>query len=212
MTSRLMTAAEIRGKQRGRPFRKGQSGNPGGRPKETKAFKEWCREIMAKEGRDSLLTLAQAASDERVRLGAWRVIAEYAYGKPTQPVDATLNGNFGLANFLALAFEEPGAGSTRSVDGPIWAAGPRLRSRRAGDLTAAAGLPGRGRREVPAGDQVLDDPLQLPECDRIRDRAGMPDRRGPDRAAPDEDLLAQRHADPRLKLKPRQCHDVVKQR
>jgi len=112
-----MTATEIRGKQRGRPFQKGQSGNPGGRPKESKAFKEWCHEIMTKEGRDGLLALAQAASDERVRLGAWRVIVEYAYGKPTQPMDATLNGYVGLANFLALAFGEPGAGSTRSVDG-----------------------------------------------------------------------------------------------
>jgi hypothetical protein len=80
---------------------------------------------MAKEGWDGLLALAQAASDERVRLGAWRLIAEHAYGKPTQPVDATLKGNVGLANFLALAFEEPGAGSTRSVDGPIWPVGDR---------------------------------------------------------------------------------------
>mgnify|MGYP001566941888 FL=1 len=66
-------------------WKKGQSGNPGGRPKEAKAFKEFCRDLMEREGVGEIPKLTHAV-DERVRLAAWRFIAEYAFGKPLQPV------------------------------------------------------------------------------------------------------------------------------
>lgn len=41
---------------------------------------------MEKHGRGHLLRLAMRDEDSRVRLMAWRLLAEYAYGKPTQPI------------------------------------------------------------------------------------------------------------------------------
>jgi hypothetical protein len=63
-------------------FQKGQSGNPHGRPKEFKAFKESAREFMDREGLERLLGLARDDSEFALKL-----LAEYAYGKPTQPIE-----------------------------------------------------------------------------------------------------------------------------
>jgi hypothetical protein len=41
---------------------------------------------MEREGRDALLALAQTAKDEKVRLGAWRFLAEMGHGKPAQQI------------------------------------------------------------------------------------------------------------------------------
>lgn len=66
-------------------FRLGASGNPGGRPKAWRKFKEACRE-HTDEALKSLLQLGREDEDGRVRLAAWRTILEYGWGKPTQSV------------------------------------------------------------------------------------------------------------------------------
>lgn len=63
-------------------FQKGQSGNPHGRPKEFRAFKEQAREFMDREGFMRLLGLARKDSEFALKL-----LAEYAYGRPTQPIE-----------------------------------------------------------------------------------------------------------------------------
>ena|SRR5438034_598925 len=73
------------------PWKPGQSGNPGGRPKEAKAFREWCQRYMAERGMESLTVLADVAKDERVRVAALRLISEYAYGKAPQPIEGTID-------------------------------------------------------------------------------------------------------------------------
>lgn len=66
---------------------KGASGNPGGRPKEYRAFKERCSEFMDAEGFELLTTMARQPNEFALRL-----MAEYAYGKPQQHVDVTSQG------------------------------------------------------------------------------------------------------------------------
>lgn len=71
-------------------FRPGQSGNPGGRPAVGKMFRERCKEFMNAEGWDHLLGLARTPSKQQ--LPALELIAAYAYGKPTQPIDGDGEG------------------------------------------------------------------------------------------------------------------------
>jgi hypothetical protein len=66
-----------------RPFKPGQSGNPGGRAKGLSAL---VRE-RTKDGvliYDELLKIALDAKDERTRLEALKLLAAYGYGTPGQ--------------------------------------------------------------------------------------------------------------------------------
>lgn len=62
-------------------FVKGQSGNPGGRPKGQGSFRDAARAFMDAEGLQRLKALARADSEFALKL-----LTEYAFGKPTQPV------------------------------------------------------------------------------------------------------------------------------
>lgn len=66
----------------GRPFQKGQSGNPNGRPKRTAVIKEMALDASPDAFR-RILELAQS-DDERVAFVACQEILNRAYGKPTQ--------------------------------------------------------------------------------------------------------------------------------
>lgn len=67
---------------------KGVSGNPLGRPAVAREFREWCKEIMATEGRDRLLAALRAPqADYHFRV--IELLAGYAYGKPRQGVELT---------------------------------------------------------------------------------------------------------------------------
>ena len=68
-------------------FKSGQSGNPGGRPKVSKAFREECQKFMADEGWGYLFNLARESGREQKP--AIELIASYAYGKPKQGVELT---------------------------------------------------------------------------------------------------------------------------
>ena len=69
----------------GRPFRKGQSGNPTGRPKAL-------QELVALARAETLPTLKKIvwlrdnADDQRVQLAAARELFDRAWGRPTQPL------------------------------------------------------------------------------------------------------------------------------
>jgi hypothetical protein len=65
-------------------FKKGVSGNPGGRPKGLQGFREWLE--GTREQRQSALIQLLASEDERVRLEALKHADAYDYGKPSQPV------------------------------------------------------------------------------------------------------------------------------
>ena len=68
---------------RGRPFQKGQSGNPGGRPPLPPEAKEWATKDMA--------ALHEISEDEtvniKVRSDIKRWMVEMVYGKAAQAVD-----------------------------------------------------------------------------------------------------------------------------
>jgi hypothetical protein len=81
----LMSAAENsgnraqRGKPRGRPFPKGRSGNPGGRPTGYGAFRDLCRDHTSA----ALATLLGALeAKDATAVAAARVLLAYGWGAP----------------------------------------------------------------------------------------------------------------------------------
>lgn len=64
----------------GRPFQKGVSGNPGGRPPGAHAFAELCRAKTPQ----ALDALEKALKEPRERVAAAQVLLAYAHGKPIQ--------------------------------------------------------------------------------------------------------------------------------
>jgi hypothetical protein len=76
---------------RGRPFEKGRSGNPGGRPKVAGELRELAREHTRK-AINELARLGVKARSESVRVAAIRELLDRGYGKPTQSFDGTFDG------------------------------------------------------------------------------------------------------------------------
>jgi hypothetical protein len=75
---------------RGRPFEKGVSGNPGGRPKVVGDVQELARQ----QSPQAINTLAEIMGDEKAppaaRVAAANALLDRGYGKPTQPISQTL--------------------------------------------------------------------------------------------------------------------------
>lgn len=85
--------SEQKPKQRDHLFKKGQSGNPGGRPKVALAWKERCRKFLEEDGGwDQLAMIAHGLVEGEPSIQALKLMAEYAYGKPQQHVDVTSQG------------------------------------------------------------------------------------------------------------------------
>jgi hypothetical protein len=81
-------------KSRGKPFAKGKSGNPGGRPKELESIRGAAR-LAAPDALKALTRLAMSSSTPpAARVAACREILDRAYGKPTQAVE--LSGDVGM--------------------------------------------------------------------------------------------------------------------
>jgi hypothetical protein len=74
---------------KGRPFQKGISGNPGGRPKVLGDVQE-----LARQKPEAITTLANIMNDEKApsaaRVAAANALLDRGYGKPTQPISQTL--------------------------------------------------------------------------------------------------------------------------
>lgn len=83
--------AKNSGKVRGRPFQKGQSGNPGGRPKIPKDVKE----MLKAAAPDAAQLLIDTINDEQVtrslRIEAAKVLLDRVYGKAAQPIEGVDN-------------------------------------------------------------------------------------------------------------------------
>jgi len=91
MAGIVLEAPEISGEQRarGRPFAKGQSGNPGGRPKKTQEEVDLiaaCKEKTA-DALNVIQDLMENSKNDRVRLAAAEYVLDRAWGKPTQRHD-----------------------------------------------------------------------------------------------------------------------------
>lgn len=75
------------------PFVKGQSGNPGGRPKRREIIDAMIAELRRRPFPESKSTNAQMIAATAVREALegdvhWaKLLMEYVYGKPVQPVD-----------------------------------------------------------------------------------------------------------------------------
>ncbi len=79
-------------------FKKGESGNPNGRPKIADEFRENCRAFMADGGWDKLKGIVEDEK-HRDRFRALELIMGYAYGKPKQGLELTGEDN-GAINII----------------------------------------------------------------------------------------------------------------
>jgi hypothetical protein len=79
-----------KGKPRGRPYVPGQSGNPGGRPKDALGIQRLALELCP-EALEKLAKLMREAESERAQASAASAILDRGCGKPTQPVDGRLD-------------------------------------------------------------------------------------------------------------------------
>jgi hypothetical protein len=73
-------------------FQRGQSGNPGGRPKLPGEMREMFQ-ARAPEAFE-VLTRHLQSSDPRIAITAASAILDRAYGKPAQPIDANVTSRF----------------------------------------------------------------------------------------------------------------------
>ena len=69
-------------------WKKGQSGNPGGRKKELKEITELAKEASP-AAFEQIQDLSQNCKDPRVRLSASQYILDRAWGKPAQAVEVS---------------------------------------------------------------------------------------------------------------------------
>jgi hypothetical protein len=78
----------------GRPFERGRSGNPGGRPRGIEAR---AREFTE----EALQALVAALRNPKERVAAASVLLNYAWGKPRQVIEATAETSITVQHLLA---------------------------------------------------------------------------------------------------------------
>jgi|SRR5580658_8213556 hypothetical protein len=92
------------------PFTKGQSGNPGGRPKALREVEEAAREYTT----DALATLARictdAAAPPAAQVSAANALLDRGWGKPKQAVEASVGMT--LAELISASFSPRQTGPT----------------------------------------------------------------------------------------------------
>src|SRR5262245_13338752 len=90
----------------GKPFQKGRSGNPGGRPKEIAEVKELARQHMP-AAIDALVSIMNnTKASDAARVSAATALLDRGYGKPQQHIDAEIGSYVALLPEVAKSVEE----------------------------------------------------------------------------------------------------------
>lgn len=96
------------------PFQKGQSGNPGGRPKVVGVVQDLAREHTP----DAINTLAEIMTDENAppaqRIAAAQVMLDRGWGKPVQTVEGNVDRT--LEVVIKDATASDAGGHTEAID------------------------------------------------------------------------------------------------
>lgn len=93
------------------PWKPGQSGNPGGRPKKRRTLAARCRRIVDEHVVDAWLAEVEKRGPDWVACS--KLLAAYGYGRPTQAVSVT---HYDGMDLLALVQESlPGEADVRPV-------------------------------------------------------------------------------------------------
>lgn len=101
-------------------FKKGQSGNPGGRPRIPADVKELAR-AMAKPAVDALAEIVKSKkAPAAARVSAAVALLDRGYGKPAQTINANVRRSFSDISDAELAAIATGGGAeaSESTDGP----------------------------------------------------------------------------------------------
>lgn len=87
-----------------KPFQKGQSGNPSGRPKQNKDVAEVARENAEKAIRR--LAKLVDSDDDRVALAAAQAVLDRAVGKPVQSINSTVENKRDIRDLSGRELDE----------------------------------------------------------------------------------------------------------
>ena len=68
------------------PFKKGKSGNPGGRARGYQEFAQACRDVSHKGVKQVLEIAENKKNHPLLRVAAWKALWERGYGRAVQPV------------------------------------------------------------------------------------------------------------------------------
>lgn len=79
------------GRGRGRPFQKGQSGNPGGRPRIAGDVKAMLKAAAPDAARVLIDTINDVQAARSLRIEAAKVLLDRVYGKAAQPIEGVDN-------------------------------------------------------------------------------------------------------------------------
>ena len=96
MSANSEKTAKKRKRGTGKPFEKGQSGNPDGRPKKRKELTQRCQRFIDDEGLDILMDIARNGKNNE-KIDSISLIAAYAYGKPDSMSKVEITGKDGGA-------------------------------------------------------------------------------------------------------------------
>ena len=99
---------------RGRPFTKGRSGNPGGRPRVVRELRELARQC-APDAIKELGRLSTKARSETARIAAIKELLDRGYGKPTQYVGGADDGA-PIETHLRISFVKPDGSEPDDLD------------------------------------------------------------------------------------------------